>query len=33
MGETENFKERVKDHDSKNRFGKKHSYLYRKTPI
>ena len=45
IGETENFKERVKDHDSnpdsvatavetaKKRFGKKHSYSYRKMPI
>lgn len=34
IGETENFKERVKKTTiAKNRFGKKHSYLYRKTPI
>ena len=33
IGETENFKERVKDHDSKKSFWQKHSYLYRKTPI
>ena len=32
IGETENFKEQ-KTTIAKNRFGKKHSYLYRKTPI
>ena len=33
IGETENFRERVKDHDSENRFGKRHSYSYRKMLI
>ena len=33
IGETENFRERVKDHDSKKAFWQKLSYLCQKMPI
>lgn len=33
IGETENFRERVKDHDNKSCFGKRHSYSYQRMLI